>query len=984
MNKFICIIFVLLNFTTITKGQNDHARVIMQEEFSAGTIVSITDNIGCYRLKGNRTGGMYGYCKLDDSYLPRFSTKANTWSSDGVKEKYINSKCYTIIAPCFDFAQPFSEDWAAVCKDGKWTYISKNCDFLCDFKLDAAYPFKNGKAKVKYNGAELVIDKNGTGLPKEVRVHPQDRKYNIASLTVNQLVSEGQYEKAIELGNKYLSDLQPTGKVSDIPQNIIVPIIRMIFATNGAKNQLLAMFSGKKMDLFNSYKSIKTQRAFSYLKDSPILRQHDFTDYYNIVKNEIDNDELQHQIERADYKYAVVKFEHEYLSDSKNEISSDLRYLYFMLLALSGDFESVNRNIILLEKDSKHMIFKNDYDHAVFLAELKQYHSAISLFKKIAQNKKNTILEGKCNHHIALIYFDLGMIEDATQYYQKTVTVYNKVKAPTDLKLDAMAGMLSDETHLSPIQYAIQFKKYKDEEIAFAIDLFSNLDTYTLSKRWGLCLYRINKVLSTILSKEGFEACYIDAYELTSFEKRILQDAQSTWQQDARSSKQESLLSMIGNYSTLRKDFLGIDIFDLNNDSIYNVIEPLYDIERNIKQQLYSKTPIIPYEKFNCYQEVQNSLHANEVAVELFTFVDRNFNEKYGAWVISKGKNVPEYTFVMDADLCSNYTTSFRYNKNKETIESLFNSDFGVLVWKNFHNLIKYKTVYFAPVDILGEIGIENLYYNNEPIRFLTKMHRLTSTTIIPAIKDIDNSMSGTASLFGGLNYGKSLEAFDRGVSHSGYLKYSRMEVDEINNTLKNNYVVHKYVEKEGSKEVLTNYKDDSPTIIHIATHGWQKEKPFNMASFMYQDRFNYYRQNTDLENEDWLLNTSGLCMSRKDNITDSLGNILFASDIAKIKLSKTSIVVLSACNTIAGSNASGYSCTLGLNYALERANVRNIICSLWNVNDQKTYEFMSMFYNKLISFKDIYNAFNQSVSDMRDKYPHNPEIWSSFILIEN
>ena len=985
MNKYLCFTFVLFSFATITIGQNiEDKRAIMQEQFCAGTIVSIAENIGCYRLKGSKTGGMYGYCLMDNSYSPHFSSKANTWSNGGIQEKYINSNCYTIIAPCFDFAQPFSEGWAAVCKEGKWAYISKENDFLCDYKLDAAYPFKNGKAKIRYKGKEIEIDNHGKGLPTEVLVHQQERTNEIISLTVNQLVSEGQYEKAIEIGNRHLANLLPKGKVCDIPTSYILPIIRLVFATNGAKNQLMAMFSGRKPELFNYYKSLETQRAVSYLKGAPILRQHDFANYYNKVKIHIESDELQHQIERADYKYAVAKFEHEYFGNSQNSISSELRYLYFMLLALSGDFESVNKNTILLEEEINHLSFKEDYEHAAFLAELKQYHSALSLFLKIAQNKKNTTLCGKCYHHIALIYTDLGMKGEAINYFQKSIATYNQANAPIDLKLDVMSELLSHSLIQSPLQYSSLFKQYKDEEVKFCIDLFSNLDTYTLNKRWGLCLFRINKVLSSLLSRDGLDSCYADAYELTVFEKSILKDAQSKWQRDAKNSSSESLQSKLDNYSDLRRNFLGIDIFDLDNDSIYNAIQPLYDIEREIKKELYGKSTIIPCLKYNCYKEVQSSLKDNEVAIEFFKFTNNSHHDQYGAWVIVNGKSRPEYNYIMDVDECSNFTTHFRYNKDKETINKLFDSGFGSLVWENFNNISLYKTIYFSPVDVMGEIGIENLPFCSDSIGFIKKTHRLTSTSIIPVLKEKGENNLGTANLFGGLYYGKSLAAFDRGASHSGYLKWSRKEVDEIFNTLRSDCSVRKYVEKEGKKDVLQNYEDNSPQIIHIATHGWQKEKPFNMASFMYQDRFNYYRQNTDLENEDWLLNTSGLCMSSDDNLTDSIGNILFASDLAKTILSNTSLVVLSACNTIAGSNASGYSCTLGLNYALERANVRNIISSLWNVNDQKTYEFMTMFYRQLISCKDVYNAFKQSVVNMRNKYPQNPEIWSSFILIEN
>ena len=986
MNKHIVTItiwFVCVSVLTMSGQTESSVKSLMQKQFSPGIIVSISDTIGCYRLKGNNTGEMYGYCKLDKSYSPLFASEGGRWSFDGKEENYfVNSNCYTIIAPAFDYALPFSDGWAAVSQNKKWTYVSVNGDFMCDYVLDAAYPFKNGKAKIRYFGIEYEIDTLGHGLPPELLAFPREKKSDIVSLTVNQLVAEGQYEKAIELGNFYLSNLMPSGFVYDLPPQDILPVIRLIFATNGAKNKLMALLM-HDMDLFSIYKSIETIRGFSYLTDSPSLLYYDFLNYYDYVKDEINDNTLKRQIERIDYKYAVAKFEKEYLNDSTKIISSNLRYLYYFLLALSGDFEHVNMNTIKLAENIKDMQFQNEYDYAIFLSELKQYNTALQLFDKISKFHKQSILTGKCYHHIALIYYDLGMEKEAVDYFQKSIALYKEIKAPSELILDAMTGLLSCTSSFSIDQYSRMFREFKNEEILFDISLFSNMDSYTLNKQWGLSVFRINKVLSTILTHEKYSKCDLDAYELTVFRKSILQDAQSRWQQDALASQEESLLSLYKRYAELRKDYIGVDIFDLDNDSVYTTIEPIFELERRIKRMLYNTSSIVSPSNYNCFNSIKKVLQEDEVAIEFFSYSD-NRTERYGAWVVTSDKDYPKFIDIMDEDICASYTADFRYDKKQETINDLFSSDFGTIIWGEFDGIAKYNTVYFSPSDVLGEIGIENLPYGQDALSFMCNTHRVTSTLIIPSLKNTKSDVIESATLFGGLDYGKSLMSSDRGVSHSGFLKYSRKEVDDIEQILINSCKINKYVEKEGIKNILLSYQGQSPSIIHIATHGWQKGKPFSMSSFTYRDRFDYYKQNKDLENEDWLLYTTGLSMSKQDNMTDSLGNILFSSEIANTTLQNTSLVVLSACNTIAGDLASGYSCTLGLNYALERAKVKNIISSLWSINDKKTYEFMILFYTKLVSFNDIYKAFHQTVSTMRERYPNNPEIWSSFILVEN
>ena len=68
----------------------------IQSLFKAGKIVSLRDNIACYRLNGlEHNGGAYGYCLFDDNYIPSFSTKGQSWDkNEGMLETIINSKCY--------------------------------------------------------------------------------------------------------------------------------------------------------------------------------------------------------------------------------------------------------------------------------------------------------------------------------------------------------------------------------------------------------------------------------------------------------------------------------------------------------------------------------------------------------------------------------------------------------------------------------------------------------------------------------------------------------------------------------------------------------------------------------------------------------------------------------------------------------------------------------------------------------------------------
>jgi len=102
---------------------------------------------------------------------------------------------------------------------------------------------------------------------------------------------------------------------------------------------------------------------------------------------------------------------------------------------------------------------------------------------------------------------------------------------------------------------------------------------------------------------------------------------------------------------------------------------------------------------------------------------------------------------------------------------------------------------------------------------------------------------------------------------------------------------------------------------------------------------------------------------------------------VSQLDLSKTKLVVLSACETGLG-KIEGSEGTFGLTRGFKLAGVEQLIVSLWSVPDKETMELMSAFYAELAKTNTATKAFAYAQQAMRMKYPSRPDLWAGFVLV--
>ena len=169
----------------------------------------------------------------------------------------------------------------------------------------------------------------------------------------------------------------------------------------------------------------------------------------------------------------------------------------------------------------------------------------------------------------------------------------------------------------------------------------------------------------------------------------------------------------------------------------------------------------------------------------------------------------------------------------------------------------------------------------------------------------------------------------------------------------------------QGNDATENNVKNvQSPKILHIATHGF----------FPPGSEHENYQSGLLLAGAQDMLNY------REAFPRDLDDGIIFSGEAKYMNLSNTELLTLSACETGLGTIEPGKAMS-GLQQSFFVAGAKNLIVSMWKVDDLATQKLMSSFYEQLYITKNIQNAFRNAQRITREEYP-DPRYWGAFKLI--
>lgn len=330
------------------------------------------------------------------------------------------------------------------------------------------------------------------------------------------------------------------------------------------------------------------------------------------------------------------------------------------------------------------------------------------------------------------------------------------------------------------------------------------------------------------------------------------------------------------------------------------------------------------------------------------------------------------------------------------------------LVWQPAEPYLGGVTkIYFAPAGKLHAIAIAALPVNDQQV--LLDKYKLVQYLTTASITDKEERRVNSKDkilLYGAVQYdadsgsmrqaamrysnqsnvSRALPENFKDLDEFGYfrpLPNSEAEINFIARTAAvHNIPTQMFSGAEANEESLKSFNNEPGSfVLHVSTHGFFIPQPKISPS---GDQ-NLGQVLAGSANP--MLRT-GLILAGAENtwrgrqFPDVEDGVLTGYEISNLYFPKNKLVVLSACETGLG-DVQGDEGVFGLQRSFKMAGAEQVLMSLWSVDDQKTSEFMQLFYKNLLNNQTISGAFAITQNFMKNKYRRQPYLWAAWVLVK-
>ena len=718
--------------------------------------------------------------------------------------------------------------------------------------------------------------------------------------------------------------------------------------------------------------------------------------------------------QQRQYKDAIRAAKH-YIEQTKilNGRNSDQQYQAYSklctLYALDNDSTRAFACLDSLERGVGHSyqdknVIANFYNvKGCCYRDFKKYEKAIACFDKAYKTLYDKRTEDSPSKFASLLnkseaYFMLKRYDDAYATFSEYVeTSRNKYGETSGTYSQALFTLANIEGARGNINEADSLFRMSMNCLLVNMKQLWRYSTPTQREQfWMETLNNLSGMAAFAVKCGNFDSELTETcYNALLFSKSLLLETEKSVVDIIR---KEGTDDDIANYRNL----LAVNnrLLVLRNNYEYNKLEidsltiQQRELEQRLSHRCQSYNEYETYLDIN-YEKVRNSLADHEVVVDFSDYQTEDSVRQYAAYIYDKDKSHPLLVKCFDQqqldsllDGMQNFTL-YNYEQLQDRASKL--------IWNPIEaSIAKGSTVYYIPSGVMHGIALEAL-----PLSDGTTLGQHYDFVRLTSAREIvnahhSNKINRTATLYGGLQYSLAPQKMEEeskvyeksdlaGLVRSEYgesgfkdLRNTKDEVKKIEKTLVDNgFSVKAYLGSKGNAESFVALNGKSPSIVHIATHGFY----YTPDEAIDKD---FLRGYTDAMSLSGLVFAGGnAAWLGKKNVDGVLSGVLTAKDIANLDFKGTDLLVLSACKTGQGKvTAEG---VFGLQRAFKKAGVGTIIMSLWNVDDKVTSEFMVAFYEQLTDKANNWNkrkAFEQTKEIIRKKHP-DPYYWAAFVMLD-
>lgn len=603
---------------------------------------------------------------------------------------------------------------------------------------------------------------------------------------------------------------------------------------------------------------------------------------------------------------------------------------------------------------------------------------------------------------LACYYFDMGKYNESIKLVNKALNVIKKCYGDNSIDYAKLLICLA-KNHFALSNYIKASKELInsiDIKSSNLISNFSHLSSFRRRHLWEIekSFYLVDvPKLTYYLQESNLISSLYDNSALLA--KGILLNTEIEMKTLIDESGNPELKSI---YQTLLSNR---EIYDKqSNISIEDRcvdVDSLKQTIQNQEDELVKKSK--PYGDYMhnlriTWQDIQRRLNDKELAIEFLDFPVSEDSTMYVALTLKKGYSNPRMIplFELSQLKSINQNDFFRTSR------------LAKLVWGPLEDELKdVKSVFFSPSGELHKIGIEYLPLSADKYIFdQFKLIRLSSTRQLVTSRSED--IKKQAVIYGGINYDAPLYASSLSEENNStvyvdsltirggreYLKGTRIEADNISTRLKQKkWICTYYTGNKGTEDSFKMLSGNSPSILHIATHGFymtkidaRKEQELFLSESrnIHFNRHPRFREDKPMTRSGLLLSGCNHALNHEPTPENSEDGILTAQRIASLDLRGLNLVVLSACETALGDISSGEG-VFGLQRGFKKAGANTIIMSLWKVSDKATESLMTYFYQNYLNGLSKFEAFAAAREKLKNESPRrqNKPDWAAFIMLD-